>query len=105
MKALRLLFSVSAMLVLTSGMAFAQDAEAVAANVTWVAPMIAGIAICIAAFGCALAMGRAASAAFEGVSRNPSVGPRIMTMMILALALIESLAIYSLVIAILLLFR
>jgi F-type H+-transporting ATPase subunit c len=58
----------------------------------------AGFAIAIAVLGGALAQGKAASAALEGISRNPGAAPRIQTPMILGLALIESLVIYALVI-------
>ena len=69
----------------------------------WAVFMGAGLAMGLAAFGTGIGMGTAIKGALEGVSRNPSVAPRIMTMMIIGLALIESLAIYALVIAILLL--
>ncbi|MFA4875735.1 MAG: ATP synthase F0 subunit C [bacterium] len=62
----------------------------------------AGLAIGIAAAGGSLGQGRAASAALEGISRNPEAANRVMTPMIIALALIESLVIYALVIAFLL---
>ena len=42
---------------------------------------------------------KAAAAALEGISRNPGAAARIQTPMILGLALIESLVIYSLVLA------
>ena len=53
-----------------------------------------------AAFG-ALAQGRAAAAALEGMARNPNA--KLMPTLILSLALIESLVIYSLVMSFLLL--
>ncbi|MFH0800071.1 MAG: ATP synthase F0 subunit C [Pseudomonadota bacterium] len=62
----------------------------------------AGLCIGIASFGGALGQGRAASAALEGIARNPEAASKVMTPMIIALALIESLVIYSLVIAFLL---
>lgn len=58
-----------------------------------------GFGIAIAAFGGALGQGRAASAALEGIARNPGASDKLFTPMILALALIESLVIYSLVIS------
>ncbi len=61
-----------------------------------------GIGIAIAAFGGALGQGRAAVAALEGIARNPSAANKLLTPMIIALALIESLVIYALVIAFLL---
>ncbi|MFN3200076.1 MAG: ATP synthase F0 subunit C [Bradymonadia bacterium] len=53
----------------------------------------------IAAFGGAIAQGRTAAAALEGIARNPGAQNKIFTPMILGLALIESLVIYALIIA------
>ena len=61
-----------------------------------------GIGIAIAAFGGALGQGRAAAAALEGIARNPEASTKIQTPMIVALAFIESLVIYALVITFLL---
>jgi F-type H+-transporting ATPase subunit c len=55
-----------------------------------------GLGLPIAAFGGALAQGRAASSALEGIARQPEAAGRIQTAMIIALALIESLVIYAL---------
>lgn len=59
----------------------------------------AGLGIAIAAFGGALGQGRAAASALEGIARNPEAAGKVMTPMIIALALVESLVIYALVIA------
>jgi len=86
---------------LFSVIAFAQDGGA-ADNKFTVAAAIAlaeGFGLGIAALGGALAQGRATAAALEGIARNPSASGRLFTPMILGLALIESLVIYSLVIA------
>ncbi|GIW71955.1 MAG: hypothetical protein KatS3mg102_1497 [Planctomycetota bacterium] len=56
----------------------------------------------IAAFGGALAQGRAIGSACEGIARQPEAAGSIQTAMIIGLALIESLVIYALVIAFLL---
>jgi F-type H+-transporting ATPase subunit c len=61
--------------------------------------LAAGLAIGIAAFGCGLGQGRAATAALEGIARNPNASGKILVPLILGLALIESLCIYALVIA------
>ncbi len=61
-----------------------------------------GLAIAIAAFGGALGQSKAASTALEGIARNPGAAGKVQTPMIIALALIESLVIYALVIAFLL---
>ena len=62
----------------------------------------AALAICIAAFGSALGQGNVASKALEGMARQPEAAGMLRTNMILALAFIESLSIYALVIAFLL---
>jgi F-type H+-transporting ATPase subunit c len=75
--------------------AFAQGSAAGGTN--WVA-VAAGIAMAIASAGCGLGQGRAAAAATEGIARNPSAGSAIQTALIIGLAFIESLAIYTLLI-------
>jgi F-type H+-transporting ATPase subunit c len=84
--------------------AFAQTAEAAAADNTkgYIALAI-GFGLALAASMGAMAQGKAAAAAFEGMARNPSAGGRLFTSLILSLALIESLVIYSLVISFMLL--
>lgn len=62
----------------------------------------AALCIGIASFGGAIAQGKVATAAMEGISRNPDAASKVMTPMIISLALIESLVIYALVIAFLL---
>jgi len=47
------------------------------------------------------AQGKAAAAAFEGIARNPAAADKMLVPMILGLALIESLVIFSFVISIL----
>jgi len=64
----------------------------------------AGIGMAIAAGLCGLGQGRAVAAAVEAMGRQPGAAARIQTAMIIGLALIESLAIYTLVIALILLF-
>jgi len=59
----------------------------------------AGLAIALAALGGGIGQSRAAAAAMEGTARNPEAGKRIFILLILALALIESLVIYALVVA------
>ena len=64
--------------------------------------LAAGLGLGLAAFGGAMAQGRAASAALDGIARNPGAADKLFTPMILGLALIESLVIYSLLISFLL---
>lgn len=75
--------------------AFAQGGTTGGTN--WVA-VAAGIAMAIASAGCGLGQGRAAAAANEGIARNPSASGAIQTALIIGLAFIESLAIYTLLI-------
>ena len=58
-----------------------------------------GLAIGIAALGGAIGQGNAVRGAMDGISRNPGASGKIMTTLIIGLALIESLVIYALVIS------
>jgi F-type H+-transporting ATPase subunit c len=55
-----------------------------------------GLGLPIAVLSAANGQGRAAAAALEGIARQPEAAGRIQTAMIIALALIESLVIYAL---------
>jgi F-type H+-transporting ATPase subunit c len=76
--------------------AFAQDA--VGGGTSHWNAITAGFAMAIASAGCGLAQARATAAAAEGMARNPGAAPAIRFALILALVLIESLALYTLVI-------
>src|SRR5882672_7068652 len=56
------------------------------------------IAMAIASGLCGLGQGRATASATEALARNPAAGGAIQTALILGLALIESLALYTLLI-------
>ncbi len=58
----------------------------------------------LAALGCGIGMGFGLRGACEGTARNPDAGGQITVTMLIGLALIESLAIYTLVIDLILLF-
>ena len=75
--------------------AFAQGGESAATN--WV-PIAAGFSMAFASGICALGQGKATAAAAEALARNPAARPGIQLALILGLALIESLALYTLVI-------
>ncbi len=64
----------------------------------------AGFGIAIAAFGCGIGQGLAVKSAVEGIARNPEAAGKIQVNMIIGLALIESLCIYALVIALILIY-
>jgi F-type H+-transporting ATPase subunit c len=55
------------------------------------------IGLGIAAFGSALGLGKAVSAAMEAMGRQPEAAPKIQIGMIIGCALIEALTIYALV--------
>src|SRR5688500_4736139 len=63
-----------------------------------------GMGVAVAAIGAALGQGRVGAAALEGIARQPEAAGRIQTAMIIALALIESLAIYALLVSLIILF-
>ncbi len=65
----------------------------------------AGLCVSIAALGGGIGQGIAIRGAMEGIARNPGASGKIMTTMIIGLALIESLVIYSLVVSLMLLFK
>ena len=89
--------------LLVASTAMAQNAASNEQDVGMAAALGAGLAIGIAAAGCGVGQGRAGAAALDGIARNPNASDKLFTPMILVLALIESLAIYALVIAIMLL--
>lgn len=60
--------------------------------------LAAGIGFAIAVVGGALGQSRIGAAACEGAARNPGAAGKIQTMMILGLALIESLVLFALLI-------
>ena len=68
-----------------------------ASAVNWVA-ISAGFSMAIASGLCGLAQAKAAAACAEGTARNPAAADAIRFALILSLALIESLALYTLVI-------
>jgi F-type H+-transporting ATPase subunit c len=91
-------------IMLVAAVAFAQGGAAASNEFDmkkWIG-LACGLGIAIAAFGGALGQGRTASSALDGIARNPGASGKIFTPMILGLALIESLVIYSLIISILL---
>jgi len=88
---------------LFAGVAFAAI-DASAAPVIQYTVLAAGLAIGLGAIGSGIGMGTAIGGACEGTSRNPEAGGRILTTMIIGLAMIESLTIYALVVALILMF-
>jgi F-type H+-transporting ATPase subunit c len=93
-KLLLLILSLAALSVLAVP-AFAQGGEAAAAGGTnWVA-ITSGFAMAFAAALAALGQGRVASAACEGLARNPAARPGIQIALFVGLAFIESLVLFT----------
>ncbi|HEY6121582.1 MAG TPA: ATP synthase F0 subunit C [Pyrinomonadaceae bacterium] len=76
----------------------AQEAGVVHDNSIGLKAIAAGIGFAIAVFGGAIGQSRIGAAACEGAARNPGAAGKIQTMMILGLALIESLVLFALLI-------
>lgn len=77
-------------------------------DITWftlVSTVAAAFGIAIGVLLPALAMGRAISSALDALSRQPEAERSIMRTLFIGLAMIESLAIYVLVIVLIILFR
>lgn len=101
----------TAALALTASPALAETAEAAASGGSngkvWFFISVAiasAFGMAIAAAGTGLAQSNAIRGAVEGIARNPGASGKILTTMLIGLAMIESLAIYALVIALILLF-
>ena len=79
-------------------------AESVAASSDTFTALGAALAIAVAALGGAIAMGIAISKAVEGISRQPEADGKIRSVLMLGLVFIETVVIYALIVAILIMF-
>lgn len=82
--------------LLLAAPAFAQDAAGGGVS-QWV-PIGAGLGMALASGLCGLGQGRATGSAAEALARNPGARPGIFIFLILGLAFIESLALFTFVI-------
>jgi F-type H+-transporting ATPase subunit c len=99
MRRVKKLFFVVIALLLSAVPILAQGTQtAPGDNSVGLKAIAAGVGFAIAVFGGALGQSRIGAAACEGAARNPGAAGRIQTMMILGLALIESLVLFALVI-------
>ncbi len=94
MRKLQYLFMTLSVLLLATP-AFAQTGEGQAASLV---PIGAGIGMAIAAGLCGLGQGRATASATEALARNPGARAGIQLLLVLGLAFIESLTLFTLVI-------
>lgn len=79
-------------------------AEGAAQSVESAKMFAAAISMGLGAIGPGLGIGILASKALEAVGRNPEAASKIQTMMILAIAFTEAIAIYALVVALIIKF-
>ena len=98
------------LICLMAPIAFASDAAAEgSANAAQMgyfsmAALACGLGIGLAALGTGIGQGIGLAKAAEGVARNPGASGKITTTLIIGLAMIESLCIYALVVALIILF-
>ncbi|HEX4007269.1 MAG TPA: ATP synthase F0 subunit C [Acidobacteriaceae bacterium] len=96
MRKLQYFFMAMAALCMASP-AFAQATTGGSSASTWV-PIGAGIGMAIASGLCGLGQGRATASATEALARNPGARGGIQVMLLIGLAFMESLALFTLLI-------
>jgi len=94
MRKLQYLFMTLAAILIASP-AYAQEAAGGKPGLFYIA---AGVGMALAAGLCGLGQGKATGSAVEALARNPGARPGIFTFLILGLAFIESLALFTFVI-------
>ncbi len=103
----RVAWMATGILLLMAGSAWAAEAGTGGGglvSVGVISIITGGFAMSIAAAAAAIGQSRAIAAALNGIARQPSAAPRIQVAMIIGLALIESLAIYVLLISLIIFF-
>jgi F-type H+-transporting ATPase subunit c len=97
-KTTMIFFALMALLLIAMP-AYAQGGNAAATGGRdWAVPLASGLGIGIAAGLAGLGQGRVGGAACEAMARNPAARPAIQLALILGLAFIESLVLFTLVI-------
>jgi len=94
------LFFLLALMLLASSALCAQAPGYPTAGGHWV-PLAAGLSMAIASGLCGLGQGKAIASAMESIGRNPGAGGSIQTAMLIGLAFVESLALFTFVIVLL----
>ena len=107
-KTLGIIVLALAMVWILAPVCFAEEAETAAktSNILYYAltALGCGVGIGLAALGTGIGQGIGLGGACEGVARNPGASGKITTTLIIGLAMIESLAIYALVVVLILIF-
>lgn len=109
-KSLALLLIALVMLFISAPLCLAEEAAAETggktSNILYyaLAALGCGVGIGLAALGTGIGQGIGLGGACQGVARNPGASGKITTTLIIGLAMIESLAIYALVVVLILIF-
>jgi F-type H+-transporting ATPase subunit c len=93
---------VCTLILFSTGLATAADASAM--NFLSNSVVVAVMGVALAATGCGIGMGICISSALQGIARQPETTGKLQLNMMLGLAFIESLVLYTLFLAIILLF-
>jgi F-type H+-transporting ATPase subunit c len=108
-KTVTAIFLALSLMLILAPLCFAEEAAATAgkgSNILYyaLAALGCGLGIGLAALGTGIGQGIGLGGACEGVARNPGASGKITTTLIIGLAMIESLAIYALVVVLILIF-
>ena len=112
-KSLICVLSAMVIVIISASFAFAAPEAAAAAAgtvdytkaiIVGMSLLVAGIAIAFGTLGTGLGMGNGLNGATNAVGRNPEAQGKILLTMMVGLAMIESLAIYALVVALIVLY-
>jgi F-type H+-transporting ATPase subunit c len=108
-KTLTVIILTLTLLWILAPLCFAEEAAATggkSSNIFYyaLAALGCGLGMGLAALGTGIGMGTGLGGACEGVARNPGASGKITTTLIIGLAMIESLAIYALVVVLILIF-
>ncbi len=105
-KSVSMILLALSLIVILAPVALAEEAAAGAAPASdaklryyAIAALASGIAIGVAALGAGIGQGLGLKGATEGIARNPGASGKITTTLIIGLAMIESLAIYALLVS------
>jgi F-type H+-transporting ATPase subunit c len=105
------LFTMVVALLVVAPVVFASEATAAGTGESYVTVLFAvgtmiaaGLSIGLGAIGAGAGIGNATNGACQAVGRNPGVQGKVMTVMLIGMAMAESVVIYALVISFILLY-
>ena len=96
MKKMNYMLGAAGIAFLMPAVSFAEEAAHDAAAGKPMYALAKGFAVGIAALGCALGQGKIVSTALDGIARNPGASGQIFTPMLLGVAFVETLLIFTL---------